>query len=452
LPFAAGSLEITRPTRLIRLNILRSRLAELTRDCKSGVLPMKRDNRSVSQAGSNPFRDLPSPNSKPNTQKLSSEQKLEIMAREGRLPAELVPLWEEVKSSKQHDLKGTLDQVELNLKREVVMGEAERIATVLWIAHTYIYATFKLTPRLFITSGDPECGKSTLLSRIAEMSNGGMYLTSATISHLGRVRTEKGPDLTITLDQLDNAFDQNASGTGPMIDRLIAGADRGSKIGLSEKINGRWTPVEYEISFPMALAKIGALPNAALRSRCIVIQMHPATAAEAQQLSTHSKGRSDEHIRPLLAKIVGRLRPELAAAKPSMPSKLINRGADKWRPLLTIAQAAGDHWLERAISAAEELESYEQERPPHITLLCKVVVITKDRTDEIINSDDLDRALARKSGIEGPLNAKTRGKMLRLVGLKAERHWRGGKQRRGYLISDIRRAAEQYIRPDTCDG
>ncbi len=278
---------------------------------------MQRDNRApirrtkASGVGSNPFRDLPLTKDTPKIKELSTEQMLETMAREGRLPPELVPLWENVKWAKQHDLKMALDHVELNLKREVIMGEAERIATVLWIAHTYVYQAFKLTPRLFITSGDPECGKSTLLSRIAEMSNGGLYLTGETLSHLGRVRKEKGPALTITLDQLDNTFDQNATSTGPMIDRLIAGADRGSKFGLSETINGQWKPVEYEISFPMALAKIGALPSAALRSRCIIIQMHPATASEAEWLSIHSKGRSHENIRPLLAKIMGRLGPEL---------------------------------------------------------------------------------------------------------------------------------------------
>ena len=413
---------------------------------------MQRDNRSVIHPQEASMSRAA--NDSATGHGLSTEQMLETMAREGRLPADLAPLWEDVKWKRQHDLQGALDQVELNLKREVVMSEADRIASVLWIAHTYVYAEFKLTPRLFITSGDPECGKTTLEKRIAEMSNGGMYLTSSTVSHLGRVREEKGPDLTITLDQLDNAMDQNAASTGPMIDRLIAGADRGSKIGFSEKVNGRWTPVEVEISFPMALAKIGALPSGALRSRCIIIQMHPATATEAEQLSIRNKGRSDENIRPLLAKVIEPLQADLGAAKPSMPAKLINRGADKWRPLLAIAQAAGEGWFERATAAADQLESYKPERPPHITLLCKVMTIIESWPQEVIFSEELDARLRGFAVAQNEVisTAKQRGDLLNTVGLKSARHWRDGKQLRGYRIADIRRAAEQYIRPDTCDG
>lgn len=385
---------------------------------------------------------------------LSTEQMLETIAREGRLPADLVPLWEGVKQKRQHDLKLALDQAELNLKREVVMGDAEQIASVLWIAHTYVYTEFKMTPRLFITSGDPECGKTTLLSRVAEMSNGGLYLSSSTVSHLGRIRREKGPALTITLDQLDNAFDQKVTSTGAMIDRLIAGAERGSKIGFSEKINGRWTPVEYEISFPLALAKIGALPSAALRSRCIVIQMHPATATEAAQLSLDSKGRVEPNVRPLLAKVMAQLRPDLATSRPPMPAKLINRGADKWRPLLAIAQAAGDEWFERAKAAANELESYEPEHPSHIVLLRKVMSIVDKWPNDVIFSEELDPLLKNFPVTQDVIisTAKQRGDLLNIIGLRAIRVRRDGKQLRGYRISDIRRAAEQYIKQDTCDG
>jgi hypothetical protein len=420
-------------------------LAEGLHMTRNGYSPIQTQERASPQKRPNPFRDLT-----PIGAIQSTEQ---TVSREEMLTPDLVPILENACFARQHDLGMTLDQVELNLIREVIMGEAERVATALWIAQTYIYTGFKLTPRLFITSGDPECGKSTLLARISEMSNGGMYLTGATISHLGRVRTEKGENLTITLDQLDNAFDLNATTTGPMIDRLIAGADRGAKIGFSEKINGRWTPVEGEISYPMALAKIGALPSAALRSRCIVIQMHPATPAEARQLSTHSKGRSDENIRALLAKVMGPLASELATAKPSMPAKLINRGADKWRPLLAIAEEAGGDWPKRALAAAEELESYETERPPHVVLLRKVMAITKDWPHEVIFSEELDRELDRADPSERTeiARAKHRARLLDVVGLKAERHWRDGKQLRGYRIADIRRADEQYIR-DTYDG
>ena len=64
-------------------------------------------------------------------------QTLDKLKREGTLTEELVPLWEDWKWLKASNLALALDEVEETLKREVVMGEAEKVAITLWIAHTY---------------------------------------------------------------------------------------------------------------------------------------------------------------------------------------------------------------------------------------------------------------------------------------------------------------------------
>jgi len=237
-----------------------------------------------------------------------------------------------------------------------------------------------------------------------------------------------------------------------MLDRLISGADRDTKQMLADRRpDGNFEPAEYDLFFPMALGKIGTLPSPALRSRCIVIQMHPATAEEAAILGNQAKGQADPNIRPLLARVVKAVEADIVAAKPAIPTNLINRSADKWRPLLAIAEAAGSDWPKRALAAANELESGEEEELPHITLLRKLVAFTKDWPHEVIFSEELDRMRVNIDDNFGRLTAKTRAGLLELVGLKPKRHWRDGKQLRGYLIADIRNAAAKYIRPDTCD-
>lgn len=389
---------------------------------------------------------------KARTRELSSEEMLEVMAREGRLPADLVPHWEGVKEWREHSLRMALDEIEINLLREVIMGDAERVACVLWIAHTYVYDKFKMSPRLFITSGNPGSGKTTLLTLISEMASGGQRFNKTSVAALGRLKETYGSALTVALDQLDNAFEVQASDTGKMLDALISGGERDAKQVLVEKgTDGRFHTVEYDLFYPMALTKIGTLPSPALLSRCIVIQMHPATAEEAMKLVAHAKEHADPNIRPLIRKVLEQLPENLAAANLSMATTLINRGADKWRPLLTIAQAAGGDWPNRAVAAADQLESYEPERPPHVILLGKVIVITKDWPHDVIFSEELDRALDPSERTEIAW-AKHRARLLGVVGLKPERHWRGEKQARGYRIADIRKAADKYIRPDTCDG
>jgi hypothetical protein len=294
-----------------------------------------------------------------------------------------------------------------------------------------------------------------LLTLLSEMALGGRRFNRTTVAALGRLKETYGSSLTVALDQLDNAFEVQASDTGKMLDALISGGERNAKQVLVEKgPDGRFHTVEYDLFYPMALTKIGTLPSPALLSRCIAIQMHPATAEEAVKLVANAKGHADTNIRPLIRKVLEQLPENLAAANHSMPTNLINRGADKWRPLLTIAQAAGSDWLKRAVGAADQLESYEPERPPHVVLLGKVIEITKDWPHEVIFSEELDAALDRADPSErtGIAWAKHRARLLEVVGLKPERHWRGGRQARGYRITDIRKAAEKYIRPDTCDG
>ena len=145
---------------------------------------------------------------------------------------------------------------------------------------------------------------------------------------------------------------------------------------------------------------------------------------------------------------------DLAAANPIMPEQLVNRGADKWRPLLAIAEAAGEDWAKRARAAISELQTEEEDRPAHIKLLCRVATIIQDWPDAMIPSGDLDRAIAKLRAREdlGELSAKRRAQLLKDVGLKPERFWRGDKQLRGYRVSDIKKAAERYLGQDTCDA
>src|SRR5262249_3613980 len=53
------------------------------------------------------------------------------------------------------ELRNVLYEVESILRHAISMGEHEYTAVTLWIAHTYVYEHFALTPRLLITSHGP---------------------------------------------------------------------------------------------------------------------------------------------------------------------------------------------------------------------------------------------------------------------------------------------------------
>jgi len=120
------------------------------------------------------------------------------------------------------ELRNVLSEVESILRHAISMGEHEYTAVTLWIAHTYVYEYFALTPRLLITSHGPGYGKTKLASVITKLSKNGQHLSTAVTGPLlGRIRNEYPGGLMLALDQLDNAFDMNAQGTGALLDKLI---------------------------------------------------------------------------------------------------------------------------------------------------------------------------------------------------------------------------------------
>src|SRR5262245_42851541 len=213
----------------------------------------------------------------------------------------------------------------------------------------------------------------------------------------------------------------------------------------------------------MLLVKIGDLPSAALNSRAITLQMHPATAEEDKQLQQYTaamlhrdinrlvlpqrlppamvrrqvvpEGKQPRALMPaLLPSMMKHRESDLANWEPTFPPGFINRARDKWRPLFVIAEAAGIKWTRRAHLAAMALEPEEEhETPPGAIVLTKLAAAIEGFPDPIITSAEVDAALG------GQATSKWRAQRLKEVGIKPGRHYRSGVQVRGYLVADIRR-------------
>jgi len=297
---------------------------------------------------------------------------------------------------KAGQLHSVLHDVESVLRRRVVMGEPEYTAVTLWIAHTYVYKNFPVTPRMLLTSDHWGHGKSRAMKLLEALSKDGKkFDTAVTAPFLARLRVDNPGGLTLVLDQQDNAFDMKVAGTAHLIDKLIATADKGSRAGITTEVKGKgWKSEGFDLFLPIALAKIGGLPSGALQSRCITIQMHPATAEEAKKLATYTDKMMERDIAQLTAAKFGRLlqrtmearEEELAKRELYFEYGLINRALDKWRPLLTIAEAAGVKWTRRAQLAVQALEPEEGEKPrsPGVNVLAKLMPALESFPHKII--------------------------------------------------------------------
>ena len=129
----------------------------------------------------------------------------------------------------------------------------------------------------------------------------------------------------------------------------------------------------------------------------------------------------------------------------------VNRTADNWAPLLTIATVVGGQWLDKAKKAALALsrdDSSESSR--NIELLADIRTIFEDEDIERISSEGLviqlnnmpDRPWADYRKGKG-LNQHGLSTMLRSFGIKPKTIRMEDKTPRGYVIGDF---ADSWLR------
>jgi hypothetical protein len=140
---------------------------------------------------------------------------------------------------------------------------AQRIGLTLWIAHTFIFRHFSVTPRLALVSPVSHCGKSTVLNFIDALGYNTEKFDSATPAALFRLTDEERR--CVLLDEVDNA---NLPSSGELRSVINSGWHCKGKVARfidKEQKN-------FSTFAPLALAAIGKLPGP-LTSRCIMFRM-----------------------------------------------------------------------------------------------------------------------------------------------------------------------------------
>jgi putative DNA primase/helicase len=246
-----------------------------------------------------------------------------------------------------------LDEIVAAIKVYLVMPNYGAHAAALWAMHTHCLNCFSHSPRVAITSPEPNCGKTTLLDVLKKLSRRPMPTDNVTVSSLFRMVELVSP--TVLIDEADTYLKENDELRGI----LNSGHKRGGQV--IRTVGDDHEPRQFATWAPAAIAMIGKLP-ATLHSRSINIHMRRATEAEQGKVRCFREERAGEL--DLLARKMARWAHDheatLAAADPDM-SKLMNRTADNWRPLFAIADEAGGHWPQLVRGAAEEARKVAEE-------------------------------------------------------------------------------------------
>jgi hypothetical protein len=279
----------------------------------------------------------------------------------------------------------SLDLIVHILRRHLHMTEHQYVAVALWIAHTFVYTRFSVTPRLALTSPVRGCGKTTALDIISELACKTVKTDHITAAVLFRLVDRDRP--TLLIDEADN---QDLPSNATLRAVINSGHHDGGKI--MRFLDGEIT--KFTTFAPLAIACIGKLPFPILH-RSVVIRME--RSPEAAKLTRFDPKINEEQkldCQTVYDVTLRWIRQAELNLNPKMPAGLRNRAADNWRVLISIADANGLAWGKAAREAAVAL-SKNQDEDLSVILLTSIREIfnrrpTVDRLNNAVIVTDLN--------------------------------------------------------------
>lgn len=263
---------------------------------------------------------------------------------------------------------GALSEVESFVARFVHFpSDHARVATTLWVAHTYVLDAFDTSPRLAFLSPEPGSGKTRALEVIGSLVRRPMHAINSTPAALFRAVSDRDNRPTILFDEIDTIFGPKAKDNEELRGFLNAGHRRSGVTYRCVSVGSSQRVVAFPSFAAVALAGLHDLPDT-VASRSIVVRMRRRAAAEhvePYRLRLHEpQGLA---IGERLAEAVQELP---LREDPVLPVGVTDRAADVWEALLSIAQAAGGQWPALAEDACIQFVHGRQGAPePSLNLL-----------------------------------------------------------------------------------
>jgi hypothetical protein len=285
----------------------------------------------------------------------------------------------------------------IDLLREYIWHPNEDVYLIsaLWVLHTHVYRQFRNTPRIIVYAPLSDSGKTTFLSLLRFLTSG-EYLHSPTSATMFR-DIHKGIHQTGLyvkyIDEMDNdEFNRH-------FHRVFNdGWEEGAHV--SRVING--DTVRFDTYAPLCF---GAISKAEFKlqnlNRSFLLKMHKKGARITKDLVSKLYPSEDiADVRYLIDQFVSTLGGgDPFAGKlnrfPEMPAALIDRDKDRWRPLLSIADACGFGKEARAAALSSEFAIAQPDMKVDLVMdIYKVFVgLTPPHPRDRIWSDTLEKQL-----------------------------------------------------------
>jgi hypothetical protein len=284
-----------------------------------------------------------------------------------------------------------LDALSANIRGHVVMSDDAADTAALWVVHTYLLDCFGISPRLAITSPEKGCGKTTLLDVLSHLVMRPLPAANATAAAIFRVVDMQQP--TLLIDEADTFLSESETLRGI----LNSGHRQGGSV--IRTVGEDFEPRTFSTYSACAIALIGKLP-ATLTDRSVPINLRRRRPDEAIRAFRFDRTSSLDRLAREVARWAMDNADHVRGTDPDMPAGVFNRAADNWRPLLSVADAAGGEWSARARRVTQSVTAAngDDDQSARVTVLADIRAIFAERRSDRLPSAELLEALIAIEG------------------------------------------------------
>ncbi|MFU8863391.1 MAG: DUF3631 domain-containing protein [Rhodobacterales bacterium] len=348
----------------------------------------------------------------------------------------------------QVDGASLAEEIRDRLKAHVVFGASgDADCAALWIIGSYLMDTWRLWPRLLVTSPTKACGKSTLLETVDAMAHRGFIVSNASPAAIFRAIEAWKP--TLLLDEADTWMKQNEELAGV----LNSGhTRRTARVIRVSEVNGEHLPTAFSTWCPMAIAGIGSQRDT-LMSRSVIISLRRKLPDETITRLPYDLHGQLLRVRRQIARWAADNAVTLGAMEIEPPACGNDRMQDNFTPLWRIATVLGAPWPDRlaAAYAAQAMADDDDAEPAGIMMLRDIAeLFASRRADRISTSEIVGDLIVMEERPWAdwrhgrPINAQSVAKLMKPFGVKVRVLKLNGSSARVYLRSDVEAAAARY--------
>ena len=339
-----------------------------------------------------------------------------------------------------------LSEIAHTIRRYVVLSDHAADAAALWTVHAHVVDASNTSPRLFLTSPEKRCGKTTMLVVLSRIVPRPVQVANISPSPLFRAIEIARP--TMMLDEADSFATSNDDLRGI----INAGHQRDGAV--IRAVGDDHEPRLFSVWGAMAIAGIGSMP-ATIEDRSIIIRLRRRRPEEDLQRFRLDRTPDLDRLASMATRWAADIMDALSDADPDVPGELHDRAADNWRALLAIADAVGGDWSQRARSAALALSNSDEgeDQSIGVKLLGDIRAVFVDQIDERISSPDLaaalhameDRPWPEYGRARKPISVHQIARLLKPFGIVPRKLRIGEGSVRGYPITSFNDAFARYL-------